>query len=74
MAPRVIALANPTPTLQIEEVSAHALLLRVRNTWDFPDCYTVGVLEGPAGSFGRRCVVRFQQHSVCDIDFLIELT
>ncbi|MEM6956572.1 MAG: DUF2378 family protein [Myxococcota bacterium] len=72
MAPRIVGMVHRGPVLEIESLGEGLMVLRARNIWDFPDCYSIGVWRSPAVSFGERCEVRIRRYSICDMDYLLD--
>ena len=47
------------------------VLLELREVWNFPDCYHVGVVEGACRALGVDARVRTRVLSACDVDMLV---
>jgi uncharacterized protein (TIGR02265 family) len=46
-------------------------VLELRDVWNFPECYHVGVVEGACMAFGPQPKVRTRVLSPCSVDLLI---
>ena len=47
------------------------VVLELRDVWNFPECYQVGVIEGGCMAFGPPPRIRTRVLSACDVDLLI---
>jgi len=48
-------------------------IVELRGAWVFPSCYSVGVFEGAMRHYGKVGVVKVIEHSMCDVDFLLDI-
>ena len=71
-APRAYAVSGNGATLEIGSVAEGSALLHLRNAWDFPEAWGLGVFEGVIQAFHRQGTVRTRTLSICNVD--LELT
>lgn len=50
---------------------ASQAVLELRNVWNFPECYQIGVIEGACRSFGAEVRVRVRVRSSSSVDLLV---
>ena len=60
----------PRPGRRVDGAK-HRAVVALRDLWNFPDSYQVGVFEGAMETFGLRGDIRVRVHSLADVDLLI---
>jgi hypothetical protein len=57
----------------VRVLDPEVVIVELRDAWVFPRCYSVGVFEGAMRHYGEVGVVKVIEHSMCDIDFLLDI-
>ncbi len=72
LTPKAYSL-SVTGTTTLREMNDNSAVLELRDIWNFPDIYHVGVLEGAMQSYGVEGSVRADRHRRrCDVDLVLE--
>jgi len=69
LASRAYAFCQKPGDVTLVERAEGRAKLRLRQIWNFPDTYQVGVFEGGLITLGLRGVVQVRVLSPCDVDF-----
>jgi uncharacterized protein (TIGR02265 family) len=69
LASRAYSISVKPGEVTLAELEGRHALLRLRDLWNFPDTYQVGVFEGGLIATGLRGEVRVRVLSPCDVDF-----
>ena len=65
---KAFALAQSHGSCEVRSVEPGVALLHIREAWDYPDAYYVGVYEGVFDAFGQHGEVDVCVRSLCDVD------
>jgi uncharacterized protein (TIGR02265 family) len=69
LASRAYSVSLKPGDVDLVERSEGRGIVHLRNLWNFPDSYQVGVFEGALIAVGVRGKVLVRTHSPCDVDF-----
>lgn len=69
--PRALRVAQSLGSVEIREQSDRHALLELRELYDFPDTYYVGVIEGILAGFDTQGEVLVRDVTLCDADMLV---
>lgn len=65
---RAYQAVGASATVELTELEARRAVIAMRNMWEYPDCYQVGVIAGGVRSYGVNPTARVRVHSACDVD------
>lgn len=65
---KAFALAQSNGSCTVASLEPGLAIMQIRDAWDYPDAYYVGVYEGALELFGSRSDVEVRVHSLCDVD------
>jgi len=71
---KAFALAQSVGSCEVISLKPGMALLRIRDGWDYPDAYYVGVYEGIFEVFALTGEVDVRVHSLCDCDLRLSWT
>jgi uncharacterized protein (TIGR02265 family) len=71
LAAKAYAVSLDPGKAEVIELSPGRAVVGLRQIWNFPDCYQVGVFEGAMDVFRVRGEIQVRAHSLADVDFLI---
>jgi uncharacterized protein (TIGR02265 family) len=71
VASRGYAVSMTPGTVTVVERGEGRARVELRQIWNFPDAYQVGVFEGTASAMGLTGEVRIRSISPCDVDFAV---
>jgi uncharacterized protein (TIGR02265 family) len=58
-------------TARLVSVGAGEAIVELREVYNFPDCYQIGVHEGALAWYGRKGTIEIRTHSIADVDLRI---
>src|SRR5688572_13951778 len=71
LAPQAYKASVSHCSVRVPVCTPEQVVLELRNLWNFPECYQVGVLEAGSAAFGPLPHLKTRVLSACDVDVLV---